>query len=600
MAVVYEAVHVLSRRRVALKVLFHTVSQGDDIARQRFLREVSAPAQIGHPGIVEIYDAGFDDDGSPFVAMELLEGETLRSRLARSRLAVADALELFERVLEPLAAAHERGIVHRDLKPDNVFLAHIHGREILKILDFGIARNARTGEEGFVTGAGVALGTPHYMAPEQAMNAAGVTAAADVWSLGAMMYEAVSGKTPFHGATASAIVVQVVTEPHPPLAEVAPSVPPALAGLIDRCLSKQPEDRPPDGGRLLVEIRRLRRGAVVPPTSPMAQVSAGAVAASLEGPTERELTPAGARSTPSFGSPPSQAGRSPTRPETPHAQAPATTPSDGTGAAWQSGPGVHTQGAAWQSGPGAMSAGAWQSGPGVAAPQGKPPKKGSMLGPILALVALLVVIGGIVGVAAVVVSVGGGERPSAAGDTGTLQITTEIPGAELYVDGASFGAAITGQQHVVRAGPHQLELRQAGSVLATQSVVVPQNGVANAHFRAAATPPQPPPSRVAQTRVEHGFLGHGDATIPSGEFADTRAFDWPAQVTVKLEAKSTSFDTYLIVRTPDGQQHSNDDQPNGLRDAMLEIFTLVPGRYEVLVTSYQAGETGAYELHITE
>jgi len=257
MAIVYEALHVVSRRRVALKVLF-TDSFADDMSRARFLREVSAPARIGHEGIVEVFDAGFnDDDGAPFVAMELLEGHTFREEFARFPLPLARTLWLFEGLLAPVAAAHMAGIVHRDIKPENVFVTQRAGREQVKILDFGLARTVDEQAE-HQTRTGVAMGTPHYMAPEQAVSARDVTPAADVWALGVMLYEALGGRTPFTGPTPSAVVVEAVTQPHLALTHLSPSLHPALSGLVDRCLAKEPTLRPADAGALFRELEGLR------------------------------------------------------------------------------------------------------------------------------------------------------------------------------------------------------------------------------------------------------------------------------------------------------------------------------------------------------
>ncbi|NOY93155.1 MAG: serine/threonine protein kinase, partial [Deltaproteobacteria bacterium] len=257
MAIVYEAIHVVSRRRVALKVLF-TASFADDMSRARFLREVSAPARIGHRGIVEVFDAGFDDgDGAPFVAMELLEGHTLRREFDRGPRALERTLTLFQGILAPMAAAHAVSIVHRDLKPENVFVTQSNGVELVKVLDFGLARTVDERAEK-ETRTGVAMGTPHYMAPEQAVSARDVTPAADVWALGVMLYEAISGRTPFTGPTPSAIVVEAVTQPHVPLNHLLPQTPPALVALVDGCLQKEPTRRPPNAAALLAEVAQLQ------------------------------------------------------------------------------------------------------------------------------------------------------------------------------------------------------------------------------------------------------------------------------------------------------------------------------------------------------
>jgi serine/threonine-protein kinase len=269
MGSVHEAVHLLSRRTVALKLLAPEVAR-DEVKRQRFLREVSAPAQIGHDGIVEVFDAGYDEKlGVLFVAMELLQGETLRDRIARldpkrSPENREILLDLFDRMLEPIAAAHARGIVHRDLKPENVFVHRRRdGVEVVKVLDFGIARELDTSRPS-VTQTGIAMGTPHYMSPEQAMSARDASFPADVWSLGAMLFEVLTGSTPFPGDTAGSIIAAVVTEAHPPVGAMAPGTSPMLIHLVDRCLAKRPEDRPADAGALLEELRRAR-GRAAPP-----------------------------------------------------------------------------------------------------------------------------------------------------------------------------------------------------------------------------------------------------------------------------------------------------------------------------------------------
>jgi serine/threonine protein kinase len=277
MGAVHEATHLLSKKVVALKILAPQVGR-DEATRSRFLREVAAPAQIGHDGIVEIYDAGFDGgEGVLFVAMELLAGVTLRDRLSRGGLSQRFVLDVFEEMLAALAAAHKAGIVHRDLKPENVFLQQRRdSREVVKILDFGIARDL--GGSDTVTHAGTAMGTPHYMSPEQAMSARDVGFTADVWAVGVMLYEALTGAPPFVGDTIATLVVEVCTKPHRPLAQVAPSVPPAIASLVDRCLDKDPLRRPRDAAELASLLREARGGAA--PQSPWSTPSSASTGSS--------------------------------------------------------------------------------------------------------------------------------------------------------------------------------------------------------------------------------------------------------------------------------------------------------------------------------
>ena len=251
---VYVARHTLTHARVALKVLRSELAR-DAQAEERFLREVRAAAHIGHDGIVKVYDAGRSRDGLLYLAMELLRGETLEERMTRQfgdRLPVLDWLL---RVLEPLAAAHAQGIVHRDLKPANVFIARApDGSERVKLLDFGLARDTR---EKSGTETGIALGTPYYMSPEQATRPKHVGPASDVWSMGVMLYEVLSGHMPFEGETLHAVVIHSTTSPHVPLHEHQPRLDPALCALVEACLAKEPSQRPADATELLARLGPL-------------------------------------------------------------------------------------------------------------------------------------------------------------------------------------------------------------------------------------------------------------------------------------------------------------------------------------------------------
>ena len=251
MGTVYRARHTVSGRDVALKII-HPHLTVDPQFEERFRREARASAEIGHEAIVEVLDAGRDQHGALYLAMELLDGESLRAHLERPGTTRGQALAWIDGLLEPLGAAHERGFVHRDLKPENAFVARGRdGRESVKLLDFGIAK--QLGQDA-LTATGAALGTPHYMPPEQVF-AREVGPPADVWSIGVMLYEILSGTPPFTGPTPQAAFAQACTAKHRPLPEVAPGVGPKLSSLVDRALDKDPSRRPKDAWTLRAELR---------------------------------------------------------------------------------------------------------------------------------------------------------------------------------------------------------------------------------------------------------------------------------------------------------------------------------------------------------
>lgn len=266
MGSVYIGEHTLSRKRMALKIVFPYLCKGR-AGVERFRREVSAAAQIDHPGIVQIFDAGQDDDGGFFMAMELLRGESLGDRLRRDWPGMATAVGIVEQMLEPLAKAHAKGFIHRDLKPDNIFLSvDDEGRQRVKLLDFGLAREV---DKGGTTRTGITFGTPEYMSPEQAMSARKVRSPGDVWAVGAMLYELLSGEHPFTGETPNAIMANAIKEPLVPLREKAPHVPEELANVVERTLEKEPADRPQTAGEMLEALRgvltKIELDETVPP-----------------------------------------------------------------------------------------------------------------------------------------------------------------------------------------------------------------------------------------------------------------------------------------------------------------------------------------------
>ena len=236
-------------RKVVIKVLSPELAAG--VSADRFEREIQLAASLQQANIVPILAAG-ETDGLPFYTMPFVEGESIRARLAKDgRLPIPLAIGILRDAAKALAYAHERGVVHRDIKPDNVLLSG--GTAV--VTDFGIAKAlsaARTNVEGnTLTQLGTSIGTPSYMSPEQAAGDPSVDHRADIYSLGCMAYEMLSGQTPFHGRTPARTLAAHMTEAPPPVATLRPDTPPGLADLVMRCLDKEPSLRPQSGAEIL-------------------------------------------------------------------------------------------------------------------------------------------------------------------------------------------------------------------------------------------------------------------------------------------------------------------------------------------------------------
>jgi eukaryotic-like serine/threonine-protein kinase len=248
MGTVYQAIDRRTGAVVALKVL-HARNATESA---RFDQEARLLAELSHPGIVRYFTRGTAPHGSPFIAMEWLEGETLEERLSRGTLGPVEVAHVAYRVLEALAAAHERGVVHRDIKPSNVFLVGWRLTDT-RILDFGIAR--RVMDPKRFTRKGATVGTPLYAAPEQARGRHDVDGRADIFSLGCVLYEALVGEPPFTGNSASDVMQKVCAGAMSPLSARRPNLPPELEGLIHRMLSPDPGSRPLSASVLAAEFR---------------------------------------------------------------------------------------------------------------------------------------------------------------------------------------------------------------------------------------------------------------------------------------------------------------------------------------------------------
>src|SRR5271163_562513 len=248
MGEVYRARDSRLGREVALKVLPGSFSSDPDRLR-RFEQEARAVAALNHPNILAIHDIG-EQDGSPFIVSELLEGNTLRNELENGALSARKASDYAAQIAQGLAAAHDKGIIHRDLKPENIFLTK-EGR--VKILDFGLAKlapNARGGKSesdgltltSLPTEAGMVMGTAGYMAPEQVRGSA-VDSRTDIFAFGAVLYEMISGKRAFSRDSAAETMTAILKEDPPELNEMEHPVSPGLERIMRRCLEKQPEQR---------------------------------------------------------------------------------------------------------------------------------------------------------------------------------------------------------------------------------------------------------------------------------------------------------------------------------------------------------------------
>jgi serine/threonine-protein kinase len=296
MSVVYRAVDIRLRREVAIKVLPPDLAFRADV-RARFQREAETAARLSHPHIVPIYSVG-DRGDIVYLVMALVVGEPLGARLARlGPMPPDEAREILRAVADALAYAHSRGVVHRDIKPDNILLDAESGRPM--VTDFGIARAAEADSRLTVTG--TAMGTPTYMSPEQAMGERDLDGRSDIYALGVVAYQMLTGEPPFVAANTPAMLMKHVSERPQPLAERRRGLPPAMCAAIDRALAKRPDERWPDAGAfrdaLVAEERkpaphewRAARPAAAPP-APAPSSSWPAPARRPSAPDERPWPP---------------------------------------------------------------------------------------------------------------------------------------------------------------------------------------------------------------------------------------------------------------------------------------------------------------------
>jgi serine/threonine-protein kinase len=285
MGTVYEAEHIALGRSVAVKVLHATHATKKDSIR-RFHQEARAAGAIGHPNICGVMDLGTLDDGSPYIVMERLQGETLADRVAsEGGLPFDDVIDVLVQVLSGLVAAHEQQIVHRDIKPENIFLTRRVGcPPIVKVLDFGVSKmtgpTAVRQEDLALTRTGMVMGTPYYMAPEQARGERDLDARVDLYACGVILYEALTGRRPFVALNYNALLVQILTATPRAASQLRPALPDGFDAVIDKAMARRREDRYATAADFQRDLLALR-----PPSMPRIVVASEVI---------RAVEPAGA------------------------------------------------------------------------------------------------------------------------------------------------------------------------------------------------------------------------------------------------------------------------------------------------------------------
>jgi serine/threonine protein kinase len=283
MGVVVLAEHIELRERVAIKFLLETPGDNAELA-ERFIREARAAVRIKSEHVVRVVDVGRLPTGAPYMVMEYLEGEDLSQRLLSGAVPIEDAVDYVIQACEAMHAAHRLGIVHRDLKPANLFLTERpDGSSLIKVLDFGISKvKTHDASQMSLTHTQAMMGSPLYMSPEQMRSSKDVSPSADIWSLGVILHELISGDVPFTGSTFPEVLVQVMSDAPARLRSLRAEVPEGLEAVVLRCLEKDPADRyssvaglgvalsPYASSRTLGLQARLRSSATHPPVAPLA------------------------------------------------------------------------------------------------------------------------------------------------------------------------------------------------------------------------------------------------------------------------------------------------------------------------------------------
>jgi eukaryotic-like serine/threonine-protein kinase len=277
MGAVYEITHQITHHRRAMKLL-HPHVASHKVVVDRFLREASAAGRIGNPHIVETFDGGYLTTGEPYLVMEFLEGTTLADRIeavAGKGLPTAEVVAIFEQLCDGVQAAHDAGIIHRDLKPENVFLSEgSDGATFVRVLDFGISK-FDTPNATKLTGGGSTMGTPAYMSPEQFEDTGSVDHRTDVYALGVMAYETLTGVHPYPATSLTQLVTKLM-QPREVAISVALGMPPELDGLLRSTMAKDPEERPDSPTAFFEALKRVTHVPAARGPMPMTRPRGGA------------------------------------------------------------------------------------------------------------------------------------------------------------------------------------------------------------------------------------------------------------------------------------------------------------------------------------
>ena len=332
MAEVYRACNLMVERTVAIKLLHQELASNRQVV-DRFLREARAANFVRHPNVVEVLDIDTDENGAPFIVQEYLQGEDLACRLekAGANLPVQTAVRMLLPVIKAIGVAHEKGLIHRDLKPENIYLASQRGTVVPKVLDFGISKMPLAKGSSSLTITGTVMGSPAYMSPEQIQNSQSVDPRTDVWSLGVILYKALSGQLPYSAESPTALFVKICTTDPKPLERARPGLPAELNTAVSRCLKRDPAERFKDANELYTSISQVMEagGTIAKAPLPAAKPPSPTAASPAPSPEPR------AARVPEPARPEAAIAPQPVQPEGSPAERAASANSAGAGSAWQ-------------------------------------------------------------------------------------------------------------------------------------------------------------------------------------------------------------------------------------------------------------------------